>query len=75
MTLAYNWKDILVKAWSIRLILLSGLLSGIEYAMPSIISYVEPLGLVPKGSFALLAVVVSGSAAIARIVAQPKAEI
>jgi len=75
MTLTDNWKAILIKAWSIRLIILSGLLSGIEFAMPSIITFIEPLDLVPKGSFALLAVLVSASAAIARVIAQPQAEI
>lgn len=75
MNLVYNWKDILAKAWSIKLILLSGFLSGLEVAMPSIIKFFEPLNLIPSGSFALLAALISGGAAIARVVPQPQANL
>lgn len=72
MTLIENWRTVLAKAWSLRLILLSGLLSGLEVAMPSISSFFEPLDLIPQGTMAILAVLVSAAAGISRIVAQPK---
>lgn len=71
MTLLDNWREILLKAWSVRLILLSGLLSGLEVAMPVLRESLEPLGLIPPGAFAILALLVSAAAGIARIMAQP----
>lgn len=53
-----NWRDVLTKAWSIRFILLAGLLTGVEYIIPS-------LG-VPHWAVGLTI----GAAFIARIVAQ-----
>lgn len=72
MTLIENWRTVLAKAWSMRLILLAGLLSGLEAAMPSISSFFEPLDIIPAGTFAVLSVLVSAGAMIARVVAQPK---
>jgi len=34
MNLAPDWKEVLRKAWSIRLIVLAGLLTGIEAILP-----------------------------------------
>lgn len=68
-----NWRDVLTKAWSMRLIILSGLLSGFEVALPVMREVIEPLQLVPAGAFAGLAFVVTAAAGIARIVAQPQA--
>ncbi|MBK5203876.1 MAG: hypothetical protein JJD98_00255 [Polaromonas sp.] len=67
-----NWQDVVTKAWSMRLILLAGLLSGLEVAMPAIAGFFEPLDLIPAGTFAVLAALVSAGAGIARIVSQPK---
>jgi hypothetical protein len=66
MTLRLNdeWKLILRKAWSIRLILLAGLLSGIEVALPLID------GSLPRGGFAALSLLVTGGAFVARLLAQ-----
>lgn len=66
MKLVDDWKRILRKAWSVRLALLSAVLSAGEFAM----QYLAPEH--ASGAFALTAGVVSLSAAIARLVAQPK---
>lgn len=72
MTLLDNWKDVLKKAWSFRLIILSGLLSGAEVAMPVVQQAIEPLQIIPPGTFAILAVLTSAAAAVARVLAQPE---
>ena len=66
MQLIDNWKAVAVKAWSMRFIALSVILSAFEVALP----YVSDL--FPRGAFALLAAAVSVSAAVARLVAQPR---
>lgn len=64
MTLYSNWKTIVRKAWSIRFIILAGLLSGIEVALQF---FQHTL---PNGLFAGLSAAATGAAFIARIVAQ-----
>lgn len=64
MTLHRDWKRILRKAWSVRLILLAGLLSGVEVALP----FFE--GRWPRGGFALASFVIANVALVARLVAQ-----
>lgn len=64
MTLIPNWKVVLRKAWSIRLLLIAGLLSGIEAALPFIDDRM------PRGVFALLSLLVTGGAFVARLMAQ-----
>ena len=66
MQLIDNWLAVAKKAWSSRLAWLSAILSAIEVVLPYC------TGLVPPGTFAILAVVVSAAAAIARLVAQPE---
>ena len=66
MTLLNDWKKILKKAWSVRLVLISGMLSGAELILPM---YVDAL---PRGVFATLSILTAGAAAVARLVAQPK---
>ena len=73
MELIYNWREVLAKAWSFRLIILAALLSGFEVALPILREAIEPLGLVPPGVFAALSFVATAAAGVARIVAQPKA--
>jgi len=73
MELAQDWKLILQKAWSMRLIILAALLSGFEVALPILREAIEPLQLVPHGAFAVLSFVATAAAGIARLVAQPKA--
>lgn len=64
MHLAPNWKDILRKAWSVRLMVLAALLSGSEFALPYFGDKVPP------GVFAALGFVVTGAALVARFIAQ-----
>ncbi len=64
MHLRNDWKQILKKAWSIRLIILAGLLSGAEVILPF---FSDAL---PRGVFAGLSMIVVGGAFVARLVAQ-----
>lgn len=64
MKLIQNWREVLKKAWSARLMILAGLLSGAEVALPWFI------GVEPKGSLAALSSIVVGAAFIARFLAQ-----
>lgn len=64
MKLYDNWKEIVLKAWSIRFMLLAGLLSGVEVALPFFEGYF------PRGVFAALSGVSVGAAFVARLVAQ-----
>jgi hypothetical protein len=66
MQLIDNWLEVAKKAWSSRLAWLSAILSTLEVVLPYF------TGLVPPGTFAILAVAVSAAAAIARLVAQPE---
>lgn len=72
MELVYNWRSIIEKAWSFKLIVLSALLSGLEVALPLVAESLKPLELVPPGVFAGLAFIVTAAAGVARIMAQPK---
>lgn len=64
MKLYDNWKEILVKAWSIRFMLLAGLLSGIEIVLPLFADQF------PRSVFASLSFVFVAAAFVSRIVAQ-----
>ena len=64
MKLYDNWKDILRRAWSIRLILLAGLLSGCEVILPLFIDAM------PRNVFAILSLLAVSGAFVARLVAQ-----
>jgi hypothetical protein len=66
MRLVANWRDVLRRAWSIRLMLLAALLSGIEVALP-LVGDALPI---PPGAFAALAFLVTAGAFVARLVAQ-----
>ena len=73
MKLQENWQDILLRAWSMRFIILAALLSGVEVALPIVREVIEPLQLIPTGVFAILSFLATAGAGIARVVAQPKA--
>jgi hypothetical protein len=62
--LADDWKDVLRKAWSIRLMILAGVLSGVEIALPL---FADAL---PRGTFAALSGLSVAAAFVARLVAQ-----
>jgi polyferredoxin len=64
MRLVWNWREILRRAWSIRLMLLAALLSGFEVALPFFMDSM------PRGIFAGLSFLVVASAFVARLVAQ-----
>lgn len=65
MQLIANWKTVLVKAWSIRLILLATLLSTIEAILP-FFTYAP----IPQGYLALITAFITGGAFAARLIAQ-----
>ena len=64
ITLAPDWKDILRRAWSVRLIVLAALLSGAEVIVPLFGD------IIPRLPFAARHLGVVSAALVARIVAQ-----
>ncbi|MBB2698975.1 UNVERIFIED_ORG: hypothetical protein GGI66_003652 [Rhizobium esperanzae] len=66
MKLIAGWRRVLLRAWSIRLLLLAGALSGLEFALPYLDGYL-PL---PPRLFAGLSGLTVAAAFVARIVAQ-----
>lgn len=64
--LVRNWRAVLRYAWSIRLLVLAGLLSGAEIALPLI----QDLLPIPRGAFAGLSFLATAMAFVARLVAQ-----
>lgn len=64
MKLNNDWKHILRKAWSVRLMIAAAMLSGIEVALPFFASEI------PLGTFAIASAVVTAAALVARVVAQ-----
>lgn len=66
MKLVWNWKRVLKHAWSIRLIVVAGVLSGAEIALPLIREAID----VPAGVFAGLSFLATAGAFISRLVAQ-----
>lgn len=66
MRLVQDWKRVLQRAWSVRLMLIAAILSGLEVAMPYLDGYVD----IPPRLFALLSGITVAAAFIARIVAQ-----
>lgn len=60
-----EWRKVLRYAWSIRLIVLAGLLSALEFALPMIGATA-----IPNGAFAVLSVFTTFAAFVARILAQ-----
>jgi hypothetical protein len=62
MHLVYNWKEILQKAWSVRLIILAGVLTGIEAILPLFGKNVPGIH--------LITLVVVAAALISRLLAQ-----
>lgn len=64
MRLTAEWKKIVQKAWSFRLMLLAGFLSGAEVVLPLFIDSI------PRNVFAGLSMVTVTGAMVARVVAQ-----
>lgn len=68
MTLVWNWRTVLKHAWSLRLALLASALGAAEFVLPLFFDN-PPL---ERGTFAAIAALVSFSAAVARVFAQPE---
>lgn len=68
MNLVPEWKWLLRKTWSIRLVILSALLSGFEVILPLF------LDTIPRNLFAALSMCSAIAAGIARVVAQSNME-
>lgn len=64
MKLIENWRRVLKAAWSLRLMVLAAVLSGLEIILPL---FSEAL---PRGLFAALSFVTVAGAFIARLVVQ-----
>lgn len=61
-----DWRRVLRRAWSIRLMILAAVLSGIEVALPLLDGLVP----VPAGVFAGLSAFTTAGAFVARLLAQ-----
>ena len=66
MKLVVNWRAVLRRAWSIRLVLLAGLLSGAEVALPLF----GEAGIVRPGLLSVLSFIATAGAFVARLIAQ-----
>lgn len=66
MKLLDDWKAILKKAWSVRLIVLAGVFSGAEVILPMFSD------VIPRGVFAGLTMVTAIAAMVARVTVQKK---
>jgi hypothetical protein len=62
--LVTDWRAILRRAWSIRLMILAGLLSAAEVVLPL---YVDTI---PRGLFAGLSILATAGGFVARLLAQ-----
>jgi xanthine/uracil permease len=67
MKLIDDWKAVLLKAWSVRLMFIAGALDILERALPYMGSIEE---LVPPGVFGAFSIVVLIAAAGARVLTQ-----
>jgi hypothetical protein len=61
-----DWRDILRRAWSIRLMLLAGLLSGCEAILPLFSDSIP----VPRWASSLIVLAVIAAAFVTRLLAQ-----
>lgn len=68
MKLYTNWKKIVRKAWSIKFIILAGILSASEVILPLFFDYFD------RGTFAVLSFVAVSGAFITRLIAQKDIE-
>lgn len=59
-----EWRRILRKAWSVRLMIVAGILTGIEAVLPFF------MDVIPQGLFSALSFVFVSSALVARLIAQ-----
>ncbi|MCI1001073.1 hypothetical protein HWD97_13385 [Ochrobactrum sp. C6C9] len=66
MKLVSDWRWVLRYAWSIRLLIVAGILTGLEAVLP----YLADTSLIPDRWFRLLIFVVTIAAFLARIISQ-----
>lgn len=66
MQLLPHWKRVLLRAWSVRFIVLAAILSGLEVAVPFLQGVID----IPPGLFAAIAGLVSMLALMARVLIQ-----
>ncbi|MGO4339024.1 hypothetical protein AB4037_29320 [Labrys sp. KB_33_2] len=66
MKLVTNWRAVLRHAWSVRLLLLAAVLSGLEATLPLLAPYLP----IPDRLFAALTGLTVGAALFARFLAQ-----
>jgi hypothetical protein len=66
MKLIYDWKQVLTRAWSMRLLGLSILFGAAELALP----FLDGVLPVERGFFAILVFATNIAAAVSRLVAQ-----
>ena len=64
MKLDRDWRYILRRAWSVRLMVLAAVLSGVEIVLPLFSDWFD------RGQFAILSFIAVAAALVARIVAQ-----
>ena len=68
MRLSADWQKIVRKAWSVRLMIIAGLLSAAEIILPL---YADEI---PRGTFAALTMLAVTGAFVARLIAQQEFE-
>lgn len=61
-----NWRQVLKRAWSVHLMIIAAILSGLEVALPLIDGYVD----IPPGIFAALSGLTVAGAFMARLLVQ-----
>ncbi|WP_311273550.1 MULTISPECIES: hypothetical protein [unclassified Rhizobium] len=64
--LVQNWRQVLKRAWSVRLMIAAAVLSGLEVALPLIDGFIE----IPPGVFAALSGLTVAGAFTARLLVQ-----
>lgn len=64
--LVHNWRQVLKRAWSVRLMIIAAILSGLEVALPLVDRYVD----IPPGIFAALSGLTVAGAFMARLLVQ-----
>lgn len=68
--LVQDWRAVIRKAWSIRLILIAGFFSGLEAGVQILSALGKLPAWMPSGAFAALAFVASNGAFVTRLMAQ-----
>lgn len=69
-TLIENWRKVMARSWSVRLMFLAGIFSGLEAARPYLESAISAFYTVKPGWFAIGAFISTAAATVARLLAQ-----